>query len=79
VWSCRRYRQRRSRHADYDDDVPDDDGKDPAAKELGKGGAARAKAMMPQRRAEITSKTAAKGGISNRYQYLEISWLYFQL
>jgi hypothetical protein len=36
-----------------------DDGKDPAAKALGaKGGAARAKAMTPQRRAEIAKKAA---------------------
>lgn len=38
-----------------------DDGKDPAAKALGaKGGAARAKAMSPERRAEIAKKAAAK-------------------
>ena len=37
------------------------DGKDPAAKALGaKGGAARAKAMTPERRAEIAKKAAAK-------------------
>ena len=42
------------------DDVPDD-GKDPAAKALGKkGGAARAKSMSPERRAEIAKKAAAK-------------------
>ena len=40
--------------------VPDD-GKDPAAKALGKkGGAARAKSMSPQRRAEIAKKAADK-------------------
>jgi hypothetical protein len=38
-----------------------DDGKDPAAKALGKkGGAARAKSMTPERRAEIAKKAAAK-------------------
>ena len=41
------------------DEVPDD-GKDPVAKALGKkGGAARAKSMSPERRAEIP-KNAAK-------------------
>jgi len=36
-----------------------DDGKDPAAKALGaKGGAARAKSMTPERRAEIAKKAA---------------------
>ncbi len=38
-----------------------DDGKDPNAKALGaKGGAARAKSMSPERRAEIAKKAAAK-------------------
>ena len=38
-----------------------DDGKDPAAKSLGKkGGAARAKSMTPERRAEIAKKAAEK-------------------
>lgn len=38
-----------------------DDGKDPAAKALGKkGGAARAKSMTPERRSEIAKKAAAK-------------------
>jgi hypothetical protein len=38
-----------------------DDGKDTAAKALGKkGGAARAKTMTPERRAEIAKKAAAK-------------------
>jgi hypothetical protein len=38
-----------------------DDGKDPAAKALGKkGGAARAKSMTPERRAEIAKAAAAK-------------------
>lgn len=40
---------------------PPDDGKDKAAQALGKkGGAARAKAMTPERRAEIARKAAAK-------------------
>lgn len=38
-----------------------DDGKDPAAKALGKkGGAARAASMTPERRAEIAKKAAVK-------------------
>ena len=41
-------------------DIVTDDGKDPAAKALGKkGGTARAKSMSPERRSEI-AKTAAK-------------------
>lgn len=41
--------------------LPADDGKDPAAKALGKkGAAARAKSMTPERRAEIAKKAAAK-------------------
>jgi hypothetical protein len=45
---------------EIEDTIPDD-GKDPAAKALGKkGGAARAKAMTPERRAEIAKKAAAK-------------------
>ncbi|MDX2236023.1 MAG: hypothetical protein NW203_00525 [Hyphomonadaceae bacterium] len=45
-----------------DEDRPaPDDGKDPNAKALGKkGGAARARAMSPERRAEIAKKAAAK-------------------
>jgi hypothetical protein len=44
-----------------DDGAPVDDGKDPAAKALGaKGGAARAKSMTPERRAEIARAAAAK-------------------
>ena len=40
---------------------PMDDGKDPAAKSLGaRGGAARAKSMTPERRAEIAKKAAEK-------------------
>jgi hypothetical protein len=43
------------------EDVPEDDGKDPAAKALGKkGGAARAASMTPERRAEIAKAAAAK-------------------
>jgi hypothetical protein len=43
------------------EDVPEDDGKDPAAKVLGKkGGLARAKNMTPERRAEIARRAAAK-------------------
>ena len=39
--------------------APVDDGKDPAAVSMGKrGGAARAKAMTPERRAEIARKAA---------------------
>jgi hypothetical protein len=42
------------------DDTPEDDGKDPAAKALGKkGGTARAKSMTPERRAEIAKKAAS--------------------
>ena len=42
------------------DELPDD-GKDPAAKALGrKGGAARAKSMTPERRAEIAKRAAEK-------------------
>ena len=42
-------------------DETTEDGKDPAAKALGaKGGAARAKAMTPERRAEIAKMAAAK-------------------
>lgn len=43
------------------DDTPADDGKDKAAQALGrKGGAARAKAMTPERRAEIARKAAQR-------------------
>lgn len=43
------------------EDMPVDDGKDPAAKALGaKGGKARASSMSPERRAEIAKKAAAK-------------------
>jgi hypothetical protein len=41
------------------DDAPEDDGKDPAAKALGKkGGAARAAKMTPERRAAIARAAA---------------------
>lgn len=41
-------------------DAPVDDGKDPAAKALGKkGGAARAASMTPDKRAEVAKKAAA--------------------
>ncbi len=43
------------------EDAPEDDGKDPAAKAMGKkGGAARASSMTPERRAEIAKEAAAK-------------------
>jgi hypothetical protein len=43
------------------EDYGPDDGKDPAAKALGrKGGEARAKSITPERRAEIAKKAAAK-------------------
>lgn len=45
---------------EIEDAIPDD-GKDKAAQALGKkGGAARAKSMTPERRAEIAKKAAAK-------------------
>lgn len=45
---------------EIEETIPDD-GKDPAAKALGKkGGAARAKSMTPERRAQIAKKAAAK-------------------
>jgi hypothetical protein len=45
------------------DDTPKDDGKDPAAKALGKkGGAARAKSLTPERRAEIAKKASPTQG-----------------
>jgi hypothetical protein len=45
---------------EVEETIPDD-GKDPAAKALGKkGGAARAKSMTPERRAEIAKKAAEK-------------------
>jgi hypothetical protein len=43
------------------EDFGPDDGKNPAAKALGKkGGAARAKSLTPERKAEIAKKAAAK-------------------
>ena len=44
-----------------EEDNVTDDGKDPAAKSLGKrGGAARAKALTAEQRSEIAKKAAAK-------------------
>lgn len=44
---------------EIDETAPVDDGKDPAAKALGKkGGAARAASMTPERRAEIAKAAA---------------------
>lgn len=52
---------------EIDEDTPIDDGKDPAAKALGaKGGAARAKAMTPERRAEIAKDAAAKRWLAKK-------------
>lgn len=49
------------------DDEPEDDGKDPAAKALGKkGGAARAKKLTPAQRSEIAKKAAAKRWITKK-------------
>ena len=46
---------------EIEEDAPVDDGKDPNAKALGaKGGAARARNMTPERRAEIAKKAADK-------------------
>lgn len=46
---------------EIEEGAPIDDGKDPNAKALGaKGGAARAKAMTPERRAEIAKAAANK-------------------
>jgi hypothetical protein len=43
------------------ENLPADEGKNPHAKALGaKGGAARAKSMPPERRAEVAKKAAAK-------------------
>jgi hypothetical protein len=45
---------------EIEEGTPPDDGKDPAAKALGKkGGAARAKSLTPERKAEIAKKAAA--------------------
>jgi hypothetical protein len=45
---------------EIEETIPDD-GKDPAAKALGKkGGVARAKSITPERRAEIAKKAAKK-------------------
>lgn len=51
---------------EIEEGAPPDDGKDSAAVSMGKrGGAARAKSMTPERRAEIAKKAAAKrwGGV----------------
>ena len=46
---------------EIEEGTPPDDGKDPAAVSMGKrGGAARAKSMTPERRAEIAKAAAAK-------------------
>ena len=46
---------------EIEESAPVDDGKDPAAVAMGKkGGAARAKAMTPERRAEIAKAAAEK-------------------
>ena len=46
---------------EIEEGAPVSDGKDPAAKALGaKGGAARAKSMTPERRAEVAKAAAAK-------------------
>ena len=46
---------------EIEEGTPVDDGKDPAAVSMGKrGGEARAKAMTPERRAEIARKAAEK-------------------
>lgn len=46
---------------EIEDDKPEDDGKDPAAKALGKkGGAARAKKLTAEQRSEIAKKAAKK-------------------
>lgn len=50
-----------------EEDIPPDDGKDKAAQALGrKGGAARAKKMTPEQRAEIARKAAAKRWSNSR-------------
>lgn len=50
-----------------EDAPPPNDGKDPAAVSMGKrGGAARAAAMTPERRAEVARKAAAKRWASPR-------------
>ncbi len=46
---------------EIEEPVSPDDGKDPNARALGKkGGAARAKSLTPERKAEIAKKAAAK-------------------
>jgi hypothetical protein len=47
------------------DDISPDDGKDPAAKALGKkGGAARAASMTAERRREIAQAARRSGGVT---------------
>ncbi len=51
----------RSATGEETEDAPADDGKDPAAKAMGKrGGAARAKSLTPEQRTEIARKAAMK-------------------
>ncbi len=46
---------------EIEEGAPPDDGKDPAAVSMGKrGGAARAKSLTPERKAEIAKKAAEK-------------------
>jgi hypothetical protein len=53
---------------EVDDGPAPDDGKDPAAKALGaRGGAARAKAMTPERRSEI-ARNAAQARYAKRHR-----------
>jgi hypothetical protein len=48
---------------EIEEETPADDGKDKAAQALGKkGGAARAKSLTPEQRAEIAKKAAEKPG-----------------
>lgn len=50
-----------------EEDTPPLDGKDPAAAAMGrKGGAARARSLTPEQRAEIARKAAAKRWQSNK-------------
>jgi hypothetical protein len=63
---------------EIEETIPDD-GKDPAAKALGKkGGAARAKAMTPERRAEIAQKALIKRPRRLRRKYASAT-INFQL
>lgn len=52
---------------EIEEDAPINDGKDPNAKALGaEGGAARARDMTPERRAEIAKKAAEKSWRAKR-------------